>query len=79
MIHGQDDEAAGKWEEFQNQPAGGEPQRKGSVQRSAPYSCQLAPRGAGSFSRFFKALTSRSQNAGRLCARRVRRPLGRRR
>ena len=23
MIHGQDDEAARKWEEFQNQPAGG--------------------------------------------------------
>jgi integrase len=32
MIHGQDDEAARKWEEFQNQPAGGEPQRKGRVQ-----------------------------------------------
>jgi hypothetical protein len=25
MIHGQDDEAARKWEEFQNQPASGEP------------------------------------------------------
>jgi hypothetical protein len=23
MIHGQDDEAARKWEEFQNQPTGG--------------------------------------------------------
>src|ERR1700691_6246598 len=32
MIHGQDDEAARKWEEFQNQPAGGEPQQKGRVQ-----------------------------------------------
>jgi integrase len=26
MIHGQDDEAAKKWEEFQNQATGGEPQ-----------------------------------------------------
>jgi hypothetical protein len=32
MIHGQDDEAAKKWEEFQNQPASGEPQQKGRVQ-----------------------------------------------
>lgn len=32
MIHGQDDEAARKWEEFQNQPTGGEPQQKGRVQ-----------------------------------------------
>jgi hypothetical protein len=32
MIHGQDDEAAKKWEEFQNQTAGGEPQQKGRVQ-----------------------------------------------
>jgi hypothetical protein len=32
MIHGQDDEAARKWEEFQNQPAGGEPPQKGRVQ-----------------------------------------------
>jgi hypothetical protein len=31
MIHGQDDEAAKKWEEFQNQP-GGEPRQKGRVQ-----------------------------------------------
>jgi hypothetical protein len=30
----------------------------------SPY--QFAPRDAGSFSRFFKAVTSRSQNAGRL-------------
>ena len=29
MIHGQDDEAARKWEDFQNQPTGGEPQQKG--------------------------------------------------
>jgi hypothetical protein len=29
MIHGQDDEAARKWEEFQNQPTGGEPPQKG--------------------------------------------------
>lgn len=28
MIHGQDDEAARKWEEFQNQPTVGEPQQK---------------------------------------------------
>lgn len=27
MIHGQDDEAARKWEEFQNQPTGGEQQK----------------------------------------------------
>jgi|HubBroStandDraft_6_1064221.scaffolds.fasta_scaffold374805_1 integrase len=32
MIHGQDDEAARKWEEFQSQPTGGEPQQKGRVQ-----------------------------------------------
>jgi hypothetical protein len=32
MIHGQDDEAAKKWEEFQNQTVGGAPQRKGQVQ-----------------------------------------------
>jgi len=32
MIHGQDDEAAKKWEEFQNQQTGGEPQQKGRVQ-----------------------------------------------
>jgi integrase len=32
MIHGQDDEAAKKWEEFQNQPASGEPQQEGRVQ-----------------------------------------------
>jgi integrase len=32
MIHGQDDEAARKWEEFQRQLAGGEPQQKGRVQ-----------------------------------------------
>jgi hypothetical protein len=32
MIHGQDDEAAKKWEEFQNRPASGEPQRKGQIQ-----------------------------------------------
>jgi integrase len=32
MIHGQDDEAAKKWEEFQNRPANGEPQQKGRVQ-----------------------------------------------
>jgi len=31
MIHGQDDEAARKWEEFQNQPTGGEPQQKARV------------------------------------------------
>jgi hypothetical protein len=28
MIHGQDDEAAKKWEKFQNQPTGGEQQQK---------------------------------------------------
>jgi integrase len=32
MIHGQDDEAARKWEEFQNRPATGAPQQKGRVQ-----------------------------------------------
>jgi hypothetical protein len=32
MIHGQDDEAARKWEEFQNQPASGASQQKGRVQ-----------------------------------------------
>jgi len=32
MIHGQDDESAKKWEEFQNQPTGGEPKQKGRVQ-----------------------------------------------
>jgi integrase len=32
MIHGQDDEAARKWEEFQNQTAGDESQQKGRVQ-----------------------------------------------
>jgi len=32
MIHGQDDEAARKWEEFQNQPTGREAQGKGRVQ-----------------------------------------------
>jgi integrase len=32
MISGQDDEAARKWEEFQNQTTGGEPQQKGRVQ-----------------------------------------------
>jgi hypothetical protein len=32
MIHGQDDAAAEAWEEFQNQPTGGEPQQKGQVQ-----------------------------------------------
>jgi hypothetical protein len=32
MIHGQDDEAAKKWEEFQNQPASAAPQQKGRVQ-----------------------------------------------
>jgi integrase len=32
MIHGQDDEAARKWEEFQNRPTSGEPQQKGRVQ-----------------------------------------------
>jgi hypothetical protein len=31
MIHGQDDEAAKKWEEFQNQAAVGEPKQKGRV------------------------------------------------
>jgi integrase len=32
MIHGQDDEAARKWEEFQKQTTGEEPQQKGRVQ-----------------------------------------------
>ena len=32
MIHGQDDDVARKWEAFQNQPAGGEPQQKGRAQ-----------------------------------------------
>ena len=32
MVHGHDDEAARKWEEFQNHPTGGEPQQKGRVQ-----------------------------------------------
>jgi hypothetical protein len=32
MIHGQDDEAARKWEEFQNQGAGVALQPKGQVQ-----------------------------------------------
>jgi hypothetical protein len=32
MIHGQDDQAARKWEEFQNQRTCGEPQQKGQVQ-----------------------------------------------
>jgi integrase len=32
MIHGQDDEAARRWEEFQNQPASGTQQQKGRVQ-----------------------------------------------
>jgi hypothetical protein len=32
MIHGQDDLAARKWEEFQKQPTGGEPLQKGRVQ-----------------------------------------------
>ena len=32
MIHGQDDEAAKKWEDFQNQAAVGGPQQKGRVQ-----------------------------------------------
>jgi integrase len=32
MIHGQDDEAAKKWEEFQNQPTSGELQQTGRVQ-----------------------------------------------
>ncbi len=34
MIHGQDDEAARKSEEFQNQPAGGETQQKGGCSES---------------------------------------------
>lgn len=29
MTHGQDDEAAKKWEEFQNRQVGEEPQQKG--------------------------------------------------
>jgi hypothetical protein len=32
MIHGQDDEGARKWEEFQNQPTGGATRQKGRVQ-----------------------------------------------
>jgi integrase len=32
MIHGQDDEAARKWEQFQNQPTADVPQQKGQVQ-----------------------------------------------
>jgi hypothetical protein len=32
MIHGQDDEAARKWEEFQNQPTVGESGQKRRVQ-----------------------------------------------
>jgi hypothetical protein len=32
VIRGQDDEAAKKWEEFQNQPASGAQQQKGRVQ-----------------------------------------------
>jgi integrase len=32
MIHGQDDEAARKWEEFQNQSTADVPQQKGQVQ-----------------------------------------------
>lgn len=32
MIHGQDDEAARKWEEFQNEPTSGALQQKGRVQ-----------------------------------------------
>ncbi|MGA3202622.1 MAG: tyrosine-type recombinase/integrase [Bryobacteraceae bacterium] len=32
MIHGQDDLAARKWEEFQKQPTGGEPLQKGRIQ-----------------------------------------------
>jgi integrase len=32
MIHGQDDEAAKKWEEFQNQATGGELHQKTRVQ-----------------------------------------------
>ena len=35
MIHGQDDESAKKWEEFQNQPTGGEPKQKGGCSESA--------------------------------------------
>jgi integrase len=30
MIHGQDDEAAKKWEEFQSQPTGGSHSRRGA-------------------------------------------------
>jgi hypothetical protein len=30
------DEAAKKWEEFQNQPAGGEPQQKGACSEDVP-------------------------------------------
>jgi hypothetical protein len=32
MIHGQDDGAARKWEEFQNRTTVGAPQQKGQVQ-----------------------------------------------
>jgi site-specific recombinase XerD len=32
MIHGQDDEAARKWEEFQNQGSGDDTRQKGRVQ-----------------------------------------------
>ena len=32
ITHGQDHDAALKWDEFQNQPTGGEPQPKGQVQ-----------------------------------------------
>ena len=32
MIHGQDDEATRKCEEFQSRPAGGEPKQKGREQ-----------------------------------------------
>jgi hypothetical protein len=32
MIHGQDDDAARKWEAFQKQTTGEEPQQKGRVQ-----------------------------------------------
>jgi len=72
MIHGQDDEAAGNGRS--SRISRREASRSGR-ERAAIRSVflSIAPRGAGSFSRFFKALTSRSQNAGRLCARRVRR------
>jgi integrase len=35
MIHGQDDEAARKWEEFQSQPAGGAAEGAGAVKLRA--------------------------------------------